>query len=78
MGSLEGITLFGFDLLTRNNADSDDASLDIPSYKKSLIPKLLKRPRRRRGKGGGGEGAEGGEKAGVGGDGEEFEGFSGE
>ena len=52
VGSLGGITLFGFDLFTHNNADSDAASLNILSSKKSLIPKALKRPRRRRGTGG--------------------------
>ena len=78
MGSLGEITLFGFDLFTHNNTDSGAASLDIPSSKNSLIPKLLKRPRRRRGKGGGEEGEEGDEEVGVAGDGEEFEGFSGE
>ena len=52
MGSLGGITLFGFDFFTHNNADSDAAPLDIPSSKKSLIPNALKRPRRRRGTGG--------------------------
>ena len=74
MGSLGGITLFGFDLFTHNNADSDVAPLDIPSSKKSPILKALKRRRRRRGKGGG---EEGDEEAGVVGDGEEFEGFLG-
>ena len=58
MGSLGGITLFGFDLFTHNNADSDVAPLDIPSSKKSPIPKALKRRRRRRGKGAGEEGEE--------------------
>ena len=74
--ALEGITLFGFDLFTHNNADSDAAPLDIPSSKKSPIPKALKRRRRRRGKGAGEEGEEGDEEAGVAGDGAEFEGFS--
>ena len=77
MGSLGGITLFGFDLFTHNNADSDAAPLDIPSSKKSPIPKALKRRRRRRGKGAGEEGEEGDEEAGVVSDGEELEGFLG-
>ena len=74
VGSLGGITLFGFDLFTHNNADFDVAPLDVPSSKKFPIPKPLKWPRRRRGKGGG---EEGDEEAGVVGDGEELEVFLG-